>query len=75
MLSLVEIFFKSLNPLQDLLSSWNAVISTNERNLILTGHAIFKLHYNQIYQLKMTIISLQEKLTQNGWQTFRGHNR
>ena len=39
-------------PLQDLLSSLNAVISTNERNWILTGHVIFKLRYNQIYQLK-----------------------
>ena len=42
------------NPLQDLLSSLNAVILTNERNWILTGHVIFKLRYNQIYQLKTT---------------------
>ena len=27
----------------------NAVISTNERAWILTGHVTFKLHYNQIY--------------------------
>ena len=37
-----------------MLSSLNAVISTNERNWILTGHVIFKLRYNQIYQLKTT---------------------
>ena len=43
-------------PLQDLLSSLNAVIiSTNERNWILAGHVIFKLRYNQIYQLKTTL--------------------
>ena len=42
------------NPLQDLLSSLNAVISTNKRNWILTGHVNFKLRYDQIYQLKTT---------------------
>ena len=45
-LSLVEILFE--NPLQDLLSSLNAVISTNERRWIITGHVTFKLRYNQI---------------------------
>ena len=53
MLLLVENLFKK-NPLKDLLSSLNAVISTNERNWILPGHVIFKLRYNQIYQLKTT---------------------
>ena len=48
---------KKRNPLQDLLSSRNAVISTNERNWILTGHVIFKLCYNQIYQLKTTKVT------------------
>ena len=52
MLSLVENLFVKKNPLQDLISSLNAVISTNVRNL--TGHVIFKLHYNQVYQLKTT---------------------
>ena len=47
-LSLVEILFAKENPLQDLLSSQNAVISTNERNWIITGHVTFKLRYNQI---------------------------
>ena len=42
-----------------MLSSLNAVISTNERALTLTGHVIFKLRYNQIYQMKTTIIVAQ----------------
>ena len=46
--------FTKKNPLQDFLSSLNAVISTNESNWILTGHVIFELSYNQIYQLKTT---------------------
>ena len=50
----MEILFVKKNPLQDLLSSLKAVISIDERNQILTGHVIFKLHYNQIYQLKTT---------------------
>ena len=35
----------------------NAVISSNERAWILTGHVTFKLRYNQIYQLKTTLKS------------------
>ena len=49
-------FICKKNPLQDLLSSLNSVISTNERNEILTDHVIFKLCYNEIYQMKTTII-------------------
>ena len=49
-----KILFVKKNPLQDLLSSLNAVISTNERNWMLTGHVTFKLCYNQIYQMKTT---------------------
>ena len=46
-----------------MLSCLNAVISTNERNWILTGHVTFKLRYNQIYQLKTTLdISLCQTL-------------
>ena len=41
--------------LQDLLPSLNFVISTNERNGILTDHVIFKLCYNEIYQIKTTM--------------------
>ena len=51
MLSLVENLFVKKNPLQDLLSSLNFVISTNE---ILTDHGIFKLRYSEIYQMKIT---------------------
>ena len=47
-LSLAEISFVKKNPLQDLLSSLNAVVSTNERHWIITGHVTFKLPYNQI---------------------------
>ena len=48
-LSLVEILFVKKNPLQDLLlSSLNAVISTNERHWIIKGHVNFNLRYNQI---------------------------
>ena len=35
---------------------------TNEKNWILTGHVIFKLCYNQIYQLKTTYIILPKKV-------------
>ena len=54
MLSLVENLFVKKNPLQDLLSSVNAVISINERAWILTDHVTVKLRYNQIYQMKTT---------------------
>ena len=36
----------------------NAVMSTNERVWILTGHVTFKLRYNQIYQMKTPHINL-----------------
>jgi hypothetical protein len=52
----VENLFVKENPLQGLLSSLNFIISTNERNLILTGHVIFKLRYDEIYQLKTTMV-------------------
>ena len=42
-LSLVENLFKKENSLQDLLSSLNAVISTNESTQIITGHVIYNL--------------------------------
>ena len=47
-------FICKKNPLQDLFSSMKAVISTNQRAWILTGHVTFKLRYNQIYQMKTT---------------------
>ena len=49
-------FIFQKNPLQDLHSSLNAVISTNEKHWVITDHVTFKLRYNQIYQLKTTII-------------------
>ena len=33
------------NPLQDLLSSVNAVISTNESTQFITGHMVYNLVY------------------------------
>ena len=53
---MVENSFVKRNPLQDLLSSLNTVISTNERSWILTCHVIFKLRSNQIYELKTTLV-------------------
>ena len=56
----MENLFVKKDPLQDLLSSLNSVVSTNERNVILTdhefltGHVIFKLRHDQIYQMKTT---------------------
>ena len=55
MLSLVENLFKK-NPLQDLLSSLNAVISTNESTQIITGHVIYNPAYTYKFQLKTTYI-------------------
>ena len=43
-----KFYLSKENPLQDLLSSLNAFISTNERHWIITGHVTFKLRYNQI---------------------------
>ena len=52
----MENLFIKKTPLQDLLSILNSLISTNERNGILTDHVIFKLCYNEIYQMKTTYI-------------------
>ena len=52
--SLVKTLFVKKNPLQDLLSSLKFVILTNARNEILADHVIFKLRYNEIYQMKTT---------------------
>ena len=51
----MENLFKKKNPLQDLLSSLNAAISTNERIEFITGHVIFNGAYNEIFQLKTTL--------------------
>ena len=42
------------NLLQDLLSSLNAVISTNESTQFLTGHVIYNPAYTYKFQLKTT---------------------
>ena len=45
------------NPLQDLLSSLNAVISTNESTESITGHVIYNLAYTYKFQMKTPIES------------------
>ena len=47
----------SKNALQDLLSSLNAVISTNESILFITGHVIYNPAYTYKFQLKTTFIA------------------
>ena len=44
------------NPLQDLLSSLNAEISTNESTGFITGHMVYNLAYTQILQTTTTIV-------------------
>ena len=51
-----KIYFKK-NPLQDLLSSLNAVISTNESTEFITGHVIYNPAYTYKFQLKTTIMT------------------
>ena len=57
MLSLVENLSKKKNPLKDLLSSLNAVISTNESTRIITGHVIYNPAYTYKFQLKTTNVA------------------
>ena len=54
--SLVEDLFFTKNPLQDLLSSLNAVISPNESTRITTGHVIYNPAYTYKFQLKTTLV-------------------
>ena len=42
------------NPLQDLLTSLSAVISTNESTEFITGHVIYNAAYTYKFQLKTT---------------------
>ena len=46
------------NPLQDLLSSLNDVISTNEITEFMIGHVIYNPAYTYKFQLKTTQILL-----------------
>ena len=55
-LSLAENLFLQKNPLQDLLSSLNAVISSNESTQILTGHVSRNTAYTYKFQSKTTIV-------------------
>ena len=50
----MENLFLEKNPLQDLLSSLNAVISTDESTQIITGHVIYNPAYTYKFQLKTT---------------------
>ena len=54
---LVDTFF---NPLQDFLSSLNAVISTKESTEFIKGHVIYNPAYTYNFQLKKTLL-LQAK--------------
>ena len=56
----MENLFIKKTPLQDLLSILNSLISTNERNGVLTDHVIVKLCYNEIYQMKTTYMFIQK---------------
>jgi hypothetical protein len=58
-----KFIFRKKNPLQDLLSSLNAVISTNESTVIITGHVIYNLAYTYKFQLKTTKISAPQLKT------------
>jgi hypothetical protein len=52
----VENLFFQKNTLQDLLSSLNAVISTNESTQLITGHMVYNLAYTKILQMTTTIV-------------------
>jgi hypothetical protein len=52
-----KIYLKK-NPLQDLLSSLNSVISTNESTLFITGHVIYNPAYTYKFQLKTTNVTI-----------------
>ena len=60
---MVENLFKK-NPLQDLLSSLNAVISTNESTQIITGHVIYNPAYTYKLQLKTTQMTVLSRFLQ-----------
>ena len=47
-------FISSKNPEQELLSSLNVVISTNESTWFITGHMVYNLAYIEILQTTTT---------------------
>ena len=61
MLSLVENLFLKTNPLQDLLSSLNAAISTNESTWFTTGHMVYNLAYTYILQTTTSLNPTHDK--------------
>ena len=56
----METLFFQKNPLQDLLSILNAVISTNESTKFIIGHMIYNLAYTYILQTTTTVNPLQD---------------
>ena len=63
----MEILFVKKNPLKDLLSSLNAVISTNESTQIITGHVIYTPAYTYKFQLKTILMLLNFALKGQGF--------
>ena len=60
-LSLEGNLFLKRNPLQDFLSSLNAVISTNDSTWFIIGHVIYNPAYIYKFQLKTTLIILEHQ--------------
>ena len=60
----MENLFKK-NILQDLLSSLNSVISTNESTRIITGHVIYNPAYTYKFQLKTTFFIVDSQSNPN----------
>ena len=56
----MENLFFQKNPLENLLSSLNAVISTNESTGFITGHVIYNPAYSYKFQLKITKVGKVE---------------
>ena len=54
--------FTLKNPLQDFLSSLNAVISTNESIRMITGHVIYNPAYTYKFQLKTTLVNVLPRM-------------
>ena len=52
---MVENLFFQKKPLQELLSSLNSVISTNESTWFITGHMVYNLAYTYILQMTTTM--------------------
>ena len=51
---MVENLFFQKNPVQDFLSSLDAVNSTNESTWFITGHMVYNLAYIEILQTTTT---------------------